>query len=265
MVLTFPLMRWLTEYEETFFLKQTFLYVLIFISINVMYSILLIIIFAIFRSIARKNQGQAGKMLSTFLVDTEGIFKMKDVVALGLFKILPLVELFVAFLGEWFALFLHTNIVLIFCAIYPVLMGAIQKLMDLIDEKCNLDLDLVAELYSLFYASVPYKLVYLNIEETLIGFVVLAIKFSFKMIVYVIVPTIKERRALSSYNSKVKKNKVQPAKLFQSRKDKNLKPSLKEFNQVSQKPDVQIQDSIQQELVNESNENNFESENFPNL
>lgn len=189
---------------------------IIFISINLLYSILLVIIFAIFRSIGKKNAGQHGKMLCDFVSEIEEIFTMEKVIALGVFKILPLTELFIAFLGEWVALFVGSNLVLGFCAVYPLLMGTIQKTMDWIDDKYNLELDLVAELYSLFYASLPYKLVYLNIEDTLIGFVVLGIKFTFKMIVYVIVPTIKEnnrKKKLKGANSKV--NQVVPAKLFE--------------------------------------------------
>jgi len=168
-----------------------------------MYSILLIILFAIFRMVGRKHKNQEGKFLSTFSEDSEGILSMKFIIALAIFKILPLVELFVALTGEWISLFLHPNVVLFFCSVYPILMGVVQKMMDFLNDKFDLELDLVAELYSLFYASLPYKLVYLNIEDFFIGFIVLAIKITFKLIVYVIVPILKHRKAQKKKFAKV--------------------------------------------------------------
>ena len=125
LVLTVPLQLWLKMYEYSFFRKQTYLYVLVFISINTMYCLLLVGIFLIFRAIGRKNKGQDGKILSTFISDIDEIFTLKDIIGLCLFKSLPLCELLVAFFGEWLALFIEFNLVILFCAIYPLLMGAI--------------------------------------------------------------------------------------------------------------------------------------------
>ena len=167
---------------------ETFTCGLIFIIINLMQSLLLNVIFAVFKAIAKKNKDNKGKMLHSFLAETNQIFTSLNILAVSAFKILPLIELFVAFVGEWFALFLNKDVILLFCAIYPILMGAVQKVMDKINSKFELDLDSVAELYSLLYASLPYKLVYLGLEELAIGFAVLGIKTVLKLIVYVLVP-----------------------------------------------------------------------------
>lgn len=119
---------------------------------------------------------------------------LKQASVLGLFKILPLVELFVAFLGEWISLKIDKKFILIFCMLYPVFMGSIQKTMDWLDSKSNLELDSIAEMQSLFYASLPYKLVYLGLEDVGTGLIVLFIKLAFKVIVYVIVPFVKFRK-----------------------------------------------------------------------
>ena len=84
--------------------------------------------------------------------------------------------------------------ILAFCAIYPILMGLVQAIMDTIAEKIELKLNLVAELYSLFYAALPYKLVYLDIEDLELGFLVLGVKFVYKMIVYLIIPCCKKKK-----------------------------------------------------------------------
>lgn len=84
--------------------------------------------------------------------------------------------------------------------------------MDIIDEKIDLKLDLVAELYSLFYASLPYKLVYLDIEEIEIGFIVMTIKFIYKMIIYVIIPCVKNGKKHTSKTNKVHAKKSTPQK-----------------------------------------------------
>lgn len=118
-------------------------------------------------------------------------------IGLSVFKVLPLVELFIAFLGEWIASKIHKNTVLIFCTTYPILMGAVQKTMDWLDSRYELKLDSIAEMQSLFYASLPYKLVYLGIESFSNGMIVLVIKILFKTIVYVIVPFLKAKKELT--------------------------------------------------------------------
>jgi hypothetical protein len=123
------------------------------------------------------------------------VFGGKRLTGLLLFKILPFVELMIAFFGEFLANKIDPRVVILFCIVYPLLMGVIGRLMDAIDEKLDLNMDLVAELYGLFYASLPYKLVYLDIEEIEIGFIVLVVKLVYKLIIYVIVPQRKHRIA----------------------------------------------------------------------
>lgn len=260
LLVTYPFMKWLCTYEDTFFKKKTFIYVLIYISTVSLYSIILILVFLIFQWIGKVNQGKKGKMLSTFVNDIENIFSMKIIVGLGFFKILPLVELLVAFFGEFFTgLFNNVNVMFLFCSIYPVLMGAIQKSMDFINTECNLELELVAELYSLLYASMPYKLVYLNIEETLIGFIVLGIKFTYKMIIYVIVPAIKVRKANISSVAPYKgeEGNILQSHEFLKNKNENQKDKItkkkilqieKQYQHHEQKP-IQERSNEQEESI----------------
>jgi 1,4-dihydroxy-2-naphthoate octaprenyltransferase len=108
----------------------------------------------------------------------------------------------IAFFGEFLAKQIHPRMVIVFCMVYPILMGTIGMLMDTIDEKLALNLELVAELYGLFYASLPYKLVYLDIEELEIGFIVLGVKLVYKLIVYVIVPLKKHKASKKKSSSR---------------------------------------------------------------
>ena len=153
-------------------------------------------------------------MLKNFLDDTEDLFTPKKVLALSIFKVLPLVELFVAFLGEYIAKFIDPKYVLIFCASYPIMMGSIQKLMAFFNSRYDLDLDMVAELYSLFYASLPYKLVYLDIEDTLLGFIVLGIKILFKTLIYIITPCIKQRKLKKAQQAQEKPPSFKPEETY---------------------------------------------------
>ena len=124
--------------------------------------------------------------------------------AVSVFKVLPLVELFVAFLGEYISLFISPNIILLFCAVYPILMGSVQKTMGFLNSRFELHLDIVVELYSLFYASLPYKLVYLGIETFLVGYIVLGIKICYKIIIYILTPWYKQRKMVKKEDVKKK-------------------------------------------------------------
>lgn len=91
---------------------------------------------------------------------------------------------------------------------YPIFMGAIQKTMDWLDSKFELELDSIAEMQSLFYASLPYKLVYLGIENLSTGVIVLVIKIVFKIIVYIIVPCLKRKKVIRNTHVSQGKQKI---------------------------------------------------------
>ena len=99
-----------------------------------MFSVLFIAVFLIFRAIGQKNKTSPNKLLATFASEIEGIIDIKKALALAVFKVLPLLTK------------IHKNMVLLFCMLYPVFMGAIQKTMDLLDSKCDLQLDSIAEM-----------------------------------------------------------------------------------------------------------------------
>lgn len=108
---------------------------------------------------------------------------------LGLFRTLPFCQLVCSFIGELIAPYLpDIRLLLLFCFSYPVLMGFWQKLMSVIDDKLELDLEFLGESYSLMYAVLPYKMVYLSVDDPEIVGLILGIKTFYKTVAYIIVP-----------------------------------------------------------------------------
>lgn len=120
-------------------------------------------------------------------------FDFKKTVFLVLFATMPFLQLFVSFLGELIAEKLHPRLVLLFCFVYPLSMGGLQKLTSLINEKQDFNLEMLAEANSVFFASTPYKLVYLNVEQTWVALTILGIKVVYKLIAFLIVPWHKKK------------------------------------------------------------------------
>lgn len=183
--ISYPLVSFLDKFQQNFFKKQTFLFTLFYILMSIAYGITLILTylgFWIFSSEFKKNK------------EINSTFNLKIVFFLALFKLSPFVQLFISFFGEFIAVKLHPTVILVFCSIYPLLMGFIQKLTSLVDEKYNLRLEMFAEAYSLFFASLPYKLVYLGLDSFWMGFMVLMIKAGFKTIVYIILPLVRNKK-----------------------------------------------------------------------
>lgn len=117
---------------------------------------------------------------------------------LSVMKILPFCQLVCSFIGEEIAPYLpDVRLMLIFCIIYPLIMGFWQKLMSIIDKKAELDIEFIGESYSLMYAVLPYKMVYLSIDPPEVVGMVLGIKIVYKTIAYLIIPgytTLKQYR-----------------------------------------------------------------------
>lgn len=95
----------------------------------------------------------------------------------------------------------------IFCMTYPILMGTVQAINSTINDKNDFQLDLLAEAYSVLFASLPYKMLFLGIEEVWIAFTILGIKTSYKLIAFIIIPLIKYCN-----EERVNKNKIKAEK-----------------------------------------------------
>lgn len=117
---------------------------------------------------------------------------------LSLMKILPFCQLVCSFFGELIAPYLpDIRLLLFFCLAYPLIMGFWQKLMSIIDEKAELNIDFLGESYSLMYAVLPYKMVYLSLDEPEVIGLLLGVKIFYKTLAYLAIPgytTIKEYR-----------------------------------------------------------------------
>ena len=183
-LVTYPTTKYILEpYEATFFKKTTFTYVLLFISINFEYGLIFVLVYSVYSKFGLL--GETSKKL----------FTLRKVCFLVVFKLSPFIQLFISFFGEYLAIYMSPMAILVFCSIYPFLMGLVQKVTSLIDREEDFKLDMFAEVYSLFYASLPYKLVYLGLDSLWMGFAVLGIKTVFKLTVYVILPWRKHYKA----------------------------------------------------------------------
>jgi len=76
-----------------------------------------------------------------------------------------------------------------------------------INERNKFELDLLAEAYSVLFASLPYKMLFLNIEEPWIAFTILGIKTGYKMIAFIIIPIISYFNEIRLNNNKIKLEK----------------------------------------------------------
>ena len=123
------------------------------------------------------------------------VFSVKKLFFLGFFHTLPFFQLEVAFFGEFLASILivpfYERFEFIFCMTYPILMGAVQLINQAINEKNDFQLDLLAEAYSVLFASLPYKMLFLGIDAIWIALTILGIKTGYKLIAFIIIPIIK--------------------------------------------------------------------------
>ena len=120
------------------------------------------------------------------------IFTTKVIIFLAVFKVVPYIQLLLSFIGEMIAELFGSNlVVLLFCLVYPVTMGAMQFVNSAINDGYKLELDMLAETSSLFFASIPYSIIYLNLEVEWFAYTVLGIKVFYKVFGYVVVPTIR--------------------------------------------------------------------------
>ena len=174
---SYPLMRLIGPLEDSFFRKRTFTFVLVYMLVNLAYGAIFVITTTIFKCCHILDPDECTKL-----------FSYRKMFFLVVFKLSPFAQLFLAFLGEFIALSLHPNMIIVFCMLYPLVIGFVQKLTSRIDETEEFKLEMFSEAYSLFYASLPYKLVYLGLDQYWLGVTVLVVKFTFKMISYVIVP-----------------------------------------------------------------------------
>ena len=127
-------------------------------------------------------------------VTINNLFSMKKIGCLLLFKLCPFVQLSISFLGEIVSINLGPYFVLVFCGVYPITMGAMQHTMSYINKKNGLGLDMMSEIYSLFFASLPYALVYLGADQAWFAYSVFGIKVGYKLIAYILFPCIRASR-----------------------------------------------------------------------
>lgn len=147
------------------------------------------------------------------IAELDSILKLKVLFWLVVFKVLPFCQLACSFTGEIIAAKLpNIRLFLLFCFAYPVLMGFWQKLMSIIDEKLELDLEFLGESYSLMYSVLPYRMIYLAIDDYFIIIMVLCIKVLYKTFAYIIVPW----WSLRKKQKEIEKKKKEKAKTPQS-------------------------------------------------
>lgn len=70
-------------------------------------------------------------------------------------------------------------------------MGSIQTVISWINDKYELELDLLAEAYSVLFASLPYKMLFLDIDATWLAIAVLTIKGLYKTTAFLILPVVR--------------------------------------------------------------------------
>ena len=217
LALTYPIMYGIVvRSEEPFFKKRTFTYVFVYILMNASYGVLFFLIFLIF------------SFFGWITEESKKLYSSRKVLFLILFKLSPFIQLIVAFFGEWISIGWHPRVILCFCTVYPLFMGTIQKVTSIVDNEEDFKLDMFAEVYSLFYASLPYKLVYLGLDEMWMGFAVLFIKACFKTIIYIIVPCRKRclaQKKKSKVGRKAKKRGTYKSVDFGGNKKKKKKDS----------------------------------------
>ena len=79
-------------------------------------------------------------------------------------------------------------IIAILCSLYPVVIGIIKQIVLIVSKKSGLSCEAFIEYISFTFAGLPYKTIYFQIATINFGFMVLAIKTTYKIITYVILP-----------------------------------------------------------------------------
>ena len=169
--------------------------------------------FIIFRKFNKKSFHR----LTSYNVDE--ILGFKKLFYFSLFKSLPFVQLLASFIGELIAGLIKSPIpMLLFCLVYPVIMGIFQLLNSKINMDCDLDLDMLAEVNSVFFASMPYSIVYFNLEAEWFANTLLGIKTFYKIFGFVLLPSIRY--------SKYIRHKREPRRLAKPQKLSQIVPAM---------------------------------------
>lgn len=79
-------------------------------------------------------------------------------------------------------------IIALLCALYPVLIGIIKKLILLISIKSGISCGAFIEYISFTYAALPYKILYFQINAVTLGFAIAGIKTFYKLLTYIGAP-----------------------------------------------------------------------------
>ena len=180
---------------DTFELNQIY-FILVIAALNFMKILCPYIGWAAFKLIfVRKTDGLKAEELEEF----NQLINQKTLIVLGIFRVLPFCQLACSFIGEIIAPLLpDPRYLLFFCLSYPILMGIWQKLMAIIDEHFNLELEFLGESYSLMYSVLPYKMVYLSIDDFGFAMMILGIKLLYKTIAYIFVPLLSKCKPSTS-------------------------------------------------------------------
>ena len=205
----------------------------LFIMINIAYGLLLQLIYTV-HSRTKPRQD----CYKNYLSCTKVFF-------LAIFKIMPFIQLSVSFLAESLTGQIDIKLYVALCISYPFLMGGIQKLTSKINDDNEFKMDLIAEAYSLFFAALPYKLIYLQIDMTWIIISVISIKATFKLIAYILIPyfKVKKFKEKNLREKSIRKNKIEIissiAEMPNSQNLDNLKNNQpQKKNRVSQIPNT---------------------------
>lgn len=173
------------RYYLTQFKVQIIPFVLVNIGISLITGLFTLLTYLFFKRIESK----AFKSGTAEVEEFQLIFNLKKLVLLSIFRTLPLCELTCSFIGESIVEYLpDKRLIYLFCFIYPLLMGFWQKLLSITNERGHLDLDFIGESYSLLFAVIPYKLVYIGLEEMYLMIILLSIKLFYKLMAYAVIP-----------------------------------------------------------------------------
>ena len=144
-------------------------------------------------------------------ITIHNLLKIKTLVALTALKISPFIQIFFSFLSGYITEDYGIPGLVALCSLYPVIMGAIQKITAYTNSRYGMGLGLLVETYSLLFASLPYKLKWLSMNKNLMAFIVLGIKGAFKLIAYIAIPMTRE--IVNFYDRKNYSQKKLEAKL----------------------------------------------------
>ena len=170
---------------------------------------------------------------------------------MSVWQILPFFQLEVSFVAELIAPFFGSEIpILAFCMFYPIIIGLIQLISTKINESQNLYLDMIGEANSLFYAALPYKMIYLNLDSIPVAIFIFVIKIIYKFIGFFLVGWIRYK----FYNNNQSENETK-------REEKNDDQMVEDNNpiKISQNISKKSIRKKSKDIINQNRRNRISS------